>query len=114
VRELENTVYQAVLLASDRLIHVEDLAVYHRPHHAAGAGAPTAGIAAPPAPSAPLSEDLYLEELERQAIVKTLDQCGWVQSRAAARLGVSRRVLNYKVAKFGLTHPSWRVHRGTD
>jgi two-component system response regulator HydG len=108
VRELENTVYQAVLLSSGQFIRPEDLAVFHRPRHLVGEEPESPGVSHP---SVAPPETLELEELERQAVVRALEQCGWVQSRAAARLGVSRRALNYKVAKFGLTHPSWRVHR---
>ena len=35
-----------------------------------------------------------------------------VQKDAAKLLGVTRRKLNYMIARMGLTHPTWRRHRG--
>ena len=135
VRELENTVYQAVLLADTDYIRAQDLSILHRypaPAAASGIGgteepAVTAPLPAPigdPAPS-PVGADgqprvgehggrregMNLQEMERAAIVKALEENAWVQSRAAKVLGISRRALNYKIAKYGITHPSWRVHR---
>ena len=54
---------------------------------------------------------LNLEDVEKKAILEALEETAWVQSRAAKLLGVSRRALNYKIAKYGITHPSWRVYR---
>jgi transcriptional regulator with GAF, ATPase, and Fis domain len=34
-----------------------------------------------------------------------------VQKDAAQLLGVSSRVLNYKIKRFGFTHPSWKQNR---
>lgn len=46
---------------------------------------------------------------ERYLIVDALQQCGWHQAKAAARLGISPRVLNYKVlVLYRMQHPSWR------
>ncbi len=33
---------------------------------------------------------------------------GWVQKEAARLLGLSTRVLNYKIKQFGITHPGWK------
>jgi two-component system response regulator HydG len=35
----------------------------------------------------------------------------WVQKDAAELLGVSSRVLNYKVQRFNITHPSWKRNK---
>jgi len=32
---------------------------------------------------------------------------GWVQKGAASLLGLSTRVLNYKIKQFGITRKSW-------
>jgi Nif-specific regulatory protein len=118
VRELENTVYQAVLLAGGQFIEIEDLAVYRRPRPAPGeagtATPPDAGRVPPESAGSIPTEELELEDMERLAILRALKRTGWIQSRAADLLGVSRRALNYKIAKFGITHPRWRVHRFPD
>jgi hypothetical protein len=45
-------------------------------------------------------------------VLSALRRAGFVQKDAARLLGVSRRKLNYVVARLGVTHPSWRRHRG--
>ena len=46
-----------------------------------------------------------LADVERAAIVAALDACGGNQTRAAQRLGLSRRALIYKLEKYGLKAP---------
>ncbi|MBI2306207.1 MAG: sigma-54-dependent Fis family transcriptional regulator [Rhodocyclales bacterium] len=62
---------------------------------------PTLGIA--PANAAPaVSEDeMTLEEVERQHILRVLAVCGGNKSEAARRLGVSRKTLERKCAEWG-------------
>ncbi|NLX17983.1 MAG: sigma-54-dependent Fis family transcriptional regulator [Desulfobulbus sp.] len=43
-----------------------------------------------------------LTEVERQMIIEALDRSGWVQTRAAESLGISERVLRYKMEKLGI------------
>jgi len=40
-----------------------------------------------------------LSALERQMIIKSLKNHKWVQTKAAEELGISERVLRYKMAK---------------
>ncbi len=112
VRELENTVYRAVLLAEGELIEISDLTLIVSPGKpetvAAPAPVPTAARVPPETPDETSGESL--EEVEKRAIVAALEASAWVQSRAARRLGISRRALNYRISKYGLTHPSWRVN----
>jgi transcriptional regulator with GAF, ATPase, and Fis domain len=49
-----------------------------------------------------------LSQIEKQAIVSALENSLWIQNLAAAKLGISPRVLNYKIRKFSITHPRWR------
>jgi transcriptional regulator with GAF, ATPase, and Fis domain len=35
----------------------------------------------------------------------------WIQKEAARLLGLSSRVLNYKIKQFGITHPTWKQNR---
>jgi len=52
-------------------------------------------------------EGASLDEIERQALLLALDRCGWVQSDAAKLLGISARVMNYKMQQHNLyaEHP---------
>ena len=54
---------------------------------------------------------MNLEEVERSFVQQALERSGWVQKEAAKLLGVSSRVLNYKIKRFGMTHPSWKLNR---
>ncbi|MFW6139178.1 MAG: helix-turn-helix domain-containing protein [Spirochaetota bacterium] len=43
--------------------------------------------------------------------MQALKMCDWVQKDAASLLGVSVRVLNYKIKRFGITHPRWKKYK---
>jgi Nif-specific regulatory protein len=43
-----------------------------------------------------------VEELERAEIVEALRQTGWVKARAARRLGITERMIGYKIRKYGI------------
>ncbi len=53
-----------------------------------------------------------MEEIERQAVMQALERTDWVQKEAAALLEISADQMNARVRKFGITHPSWKTHRG--
>ena len=42
-------------------------------------------------------EGVTLREVEHAALIAALDATGWVQSAAAKRLGITPRVMNYKM-----------------
>ena len=90
VRELENLVERAVLLCRGQVIDLEDLPATARP------GQRSAGE--------PLPKDLpgVLADIERQAIESALERSGGIQTQAAEALGISERVLRYKMKKYGL------------
>jgi len=50
--------------------------------------------------NATLSEKI--KELEKEAIRKALKECGWIQARAARKLGITERMINYKIKKYGI------------
>jgi len=60
---------------------------------------------------APQIQIRSLESNEKEAILRALEDCAWVQKEAAERLGVSPRALNYKIRKLGITHPRWLKNR---
>lgn len=98
VRELENVVESLLALCPGETIEVEDL-----PRRLTGA---RQQIVAPSANEV-LSGALKFEEAERifetEMIVKALKKTGYVQTRAAELLGISRRILKYKMDKLGIS-----------
>ncbi len=42
-----------------------------------------------------------IEELERSEIKSALRDAGWIKSRAARMLGLSERMFNYRLKKYG-------------
>jgi len=98
VRELENTIERAVLMCEGEHIRPQDLTLMDREH----------SIGMTPQLALDL---LNLEALEKTAILEALKRSNWVQKEAAKLLGVSSRVMNYKVHKFGITHDRWSKNR---
>ncbi len=92
VRELENLVERAVLLCRGGVIDLEDLPVAARPGERSAAAAP----------EEPRSLPDLVDSIERQAIRAALLRHDGVQTRAAQELGISERVLRYKMKKLGL------------
>jgi len=107
VRELRNAVERAVLMADGARIDASDIGLSDTAPLAARAGAQgeLGGLLA--------GVDLSLEAMERALVQEALRRSRWVQKDAAKLLGVTRRKLNYMIARMGLTHPTWRRHRGT-
>jgi DNA-binding NtrC family response regulator len=99
VRELENTIERAVLMAESETVNESDLSILG---HRNGNGDMPALVD----PSL-----LNLELLEKQALLEALKRSNWVQKEAAKLLGVSSRVMNYKVAKHGITNDRWTKNR---
>jgi transcriptional regulator with GAF, ATPase, and Fis domain len=43
-----------------------------------------------------------IRDLEKREIFNALKECGWVMAKAARRLGITERMIAYKVAKYGI------------
>lgn len=41
-------------------------------------------------------------EIEKEAIVNALRECNWVMSKAARKLGITERMIRYKMKKYGI------------
>lgn len=54
--------------------------------------------------------DLF--EVEKSLVLQALQRSAWSQRGAAELLGISVDRMNARVKKFGLSHPSWRIHKG--
>jgi DNA-binding NtrC family response regulator len=94
VRELKNALEGGAVLCRNGVIRPSDLNLTGLPE-------------APPLAAAG-SSSLSLEISERNAILRALEQAGWVQKDAAELLGISRRALHYKIKKFGIEIASRR------
>jgi len=114
VRELENILERAIALSASGVIDVEDLQLRHPSpaSSAAPAAAPAADVAAQPqspaaaagavaaTPATALGDQL--ENMERAAIVKALEQTRYNKTAAAKLLGMSFRALRYRIKKLGI------------
>ena len=43
-----------------------------------------------------------IKEMEREEIISALRECNWVMARAARRLGITERMIGYKIKKYGI------------
>lgn len=96
VRELENIVERAVVLARDSTLTIQDLPANLQE------GRREAGLEASPGGE---SLPRRLEGIERQMISRALERNGGVQTKAAEELGISERVLRYKLKKYKISAP---------
>ena len=92
VRELENLVERLVVLADSPDVGVADLPEFLRPE---------------PSPVDAISLDLppngiSLGGIEKNVLLRTLQQFDWNQSKAARYLGLTRKTLVYRVQKYDL------------
>ena len=92
IRELQNVIERAVILADGREIDVEDL--------------PTGTASGRPAqislPAGDVNFDEELEKFERQLILHAYHQADKIKARTAKMLGIDRNRLRYKLKKFGI------------
>ena len=91
VRELENIIERAVVISRDEVISVEDL--------------PFRDMQEDRAEGLKADEGLLrgsIEDLEKKLIVDAMEKADDHQTRAAELLGISERMLRYKLKKYGL------------
>jgi two-component system response regulator PilR (NtrC family) len=115
VRELENILERALAFANDGVIETGDLSLKGaRVSEAAAApapvmAAPVAAAAAAPVPAGPaaLPNSLpdYLEQVERDIIMRALAQTNYNRTQAAQLLGISFRQLRYQMQKLDIHEP---------
>ncbi len=43
-----------------------------------------------------------IKDLEREAIIEALRESNWVMAQAARKLGITERMIGYKIKKYGL------------
>ncbi|MCG8555854.1 MAG: sigma-54 dependent transcriptional regulator [Proteobacteria bacterium] len=89
VRELENAIERAVVMNETGTIEVGDF--------------PAAATSGPAGDMSMLVPGLTLGELERMAILQTLEAVGGSTAKAAELLGISRRKIQYRLKEWGET-----------
>ncbi|MDN0074181.1 sigma-54 dependent transcriptional regulator [Crenobacter sp. SG2303] len=92
IRELENVIQRAVILASGSEILAADLML--------GVLSKPVPVLAAPSPPPVESEALDIKSLEKRHILDALAAAGGVKRLAAERLGMSERTLRYKLARY--------------
>ena len=85
IRELENAIERAMVVAQEPELREQDFML-----KAKGVGAMTNG-----------SESRTLDDMEKTHILRTLEECGGNQTRAAEILGIDRVTLHHKLKKYG-------------
>ncbi len=98
MRELENVLERAATLSGSGTIEAEHIRLRAAPR-VSGTPAAPAAIASRADASGGLSDQL--EHLERDTIIKALEQSRYNKTAAAELLGVSYRALRYKIQKLG-------------
>ncbi|MDH5492260.1 MAG: sigma-54 dependent transcriptional regulator [Myxococcales bacterium] len=88
VRQLENVIERALILSEGALIEREDLV---------GGAGPRAGTE--PVIAEGFDLVAYLAEVERQMLLRALEQAGGIRTKAAELLGMSFRSYRYRLSK---------------
>jgi two-component system NtrC family response regulator len=92
VRQLENAIERVVVLSGGDHVILSDLPEFLRPAKRQLETTQSSGS----------SEGINLDAIQRDLIVQALHQFRWNQSRAAKYLGITRKTLLYRIAKYGI------------
>jgi DNA-binding NtrC family response regulator len=99
IRELENVIERSVLLTDGNTVTLNDLQIGEQTSTHSGE---RSGVVRIPPTGIPL------EEIERQAVTEALKMSNWIQKDAADLLGISPRVMNYKIKILNIEIPRSR------
>ena len=98
VRELENVLERATTLCEGSLISSSDLQLPHTPM----ADNDQREESTPELEPGALTLDSYMDTIEKEALLKALEQTRYNKTAAARLLGLSFRALRYRLKKLGL------------
>ncbi|WP_295006466.1 sigma-54 dependent transcriptional regulator [uncultured Dechloromonas sp.] len=101
IRELENVIQRALIMASGSAIGPEALNLVVRPVDGVAQASPLAAApgTSPGVPEAAKKVD-NMKDLERDHILRTLTEVGGSRKKAIERLGISERTLRYKLQQY--------------
>jgi DNA-binding NtrC family response regulator len=103
VRELENAIGHAAMMAAGPVMEISDFPAYLSSGEG-GFGSPLDRIPLPADLTGPASD--FLEEFEYRLIQQALNDCKGNQMRAARMLRTTRDRLRYRMKKYGLHGPT--------
>lgn len=118
VRELENLLQRALALSDGQQLDVPDFG--ESSDEEPTDPMPLNGQATPERPEAQAPEGIptdlqrYLDEKERQVLLKALRECDYNRTAAAARLGLNLRQMRYRIQRLGIPMPSGASGPETD
>ena len=98
VRELENILERATALCENNVIVPEDMQLPDRPAASENAPGDDTRELAPGA----IPLDTYMDSIEKEALLKALEQTRYNKTAAAKLLGITFRALRYRLKKLGL------------
>ena len=91
VRELENVIERAIVLTDNSRIRIDDIQSQLRETEISHVRVKR--------------ETGKLYEVEKKLILEALEKCDWNQSRASELLGITRKVLRTRIARYNLSRP---------
>jgi two-component system response regulator HydG len=92
IRELKNVLERGALVGENELLDPSDIQL---------PGDETSGV------SSSFLSGKVLKDLEKEAVLEALGKTDFIQKDAAKLLGISKRVIHYKIQQFGIKHPKW-------
>lgn len=51
-----------------------------------------------------------IRDMEKEEILRALGECDWVMARAAKQLGITERMIGYKIRKYGIRKDGIKDH----
>jgi DNA-binding NtrC family response regulator len=93
VRELENVIERVVVMGKGDAILAQDLPSKIQK---------ISCLSCLTLPSGRISLKERIGKLEKELILNALKETGWIQTKAAKLLGTSRRIIRYKMKKYGI------------
>ncbi len=102
VRELRNLIERAYILGRGEELGVEDFPVANARSSRASASASDSVEDLVRAMPQELDVRSFLDDVERQLLIRALDASGGAQAEAARKLSLSRSDMTYKVKKYGI------------
>ena len=107
VRELENLLHRAVALSDGQTLHLDAACTAPAIAQAPGVPASTLAVALSPAAAPSLPSDLqaWLDQQEREILVRALQETGFNRTAAAQRLGLTLRQIRYRIARLAISVP---------